>query len=99
MHDKNQPLPSHEEVHICTHETTAEEVSVSRVVSCVYHLRFHYSECPPLNSKYNYKRFSKPKRDDFNTIWARISAKNYGPFLKEKKNYEFCRKKSYFLTA
>ena len=28
MHDKQQPLPSHEEVLICTRETTAEEVSV-----------------------------------------------------------------------
>ena len=26
MHDKNQPLPSHEEVLICTPETTTEEV-------------------------------------------------------------------------
>lgn len=28
MNDKQQPLPSHEEVLICTRETTAEEVSV-----------------------------------------------------------------------
>jgi len=26
MHDKKQPLPSHEEVLICTPETTTEEV-------------------------------------------------------------------------
>jgi len=26
MHDKKQPLPSHEEVFICTPETTTEEV-------------------------------------------------------------------------
>ncbi len=27
MHDKKQPLPNHEEVLICTPETTTEEVS------------------------------------------------------------------------
>ena len=80
MYDKHQPLPSHEEVLICTRETTAEEVSVSQVVICVYHLHFHSVECPPLNSKYRYKRFSKSKGDDYNAILGKNSAKIYGPF-------------------
>ena len=41
MHDKHQPLPSHEEVLICTPETTAEEVSVLQVVQCVYYFPFY----------------------------------------------------------
>ena len=30
MHDKQQPLPSHEEVLICTSETSAEEVAFNK---------------------------------------------------------------------
>ena len=42
MHDKHQPLPSHEEVLICTPETTTEEVSVLQVVHCVYYFPFYF---------------------------------------------------------
>ena len=41
MNDKHQPLPSHEEVLICTPETTAEEVSVLQVVQCVFVLHIY----------------------------------------------------------
>lgn len=34
MHDKEQPLPRQEEVLICTHETTAEEVIISNGHVC-----------------------------------------------------------------
>ena len=85
MHDKHQPLPSHEEVLICTPETTAEEVSVSEVLICIYHLDFHSVECPPVNSKYKYKRFSKSKRDDYNTILDKNVCKETWTFFKGKK--------------
>ena len=43
MHDKQQPLPSHEEVLICTPETTTEEVSGSPSSSNALYWRFIFS--------------------------------------------------------
>ena len=41
MHEKHQPLPSHEEVLVCTSETTAEEVSVLQVAQRVNYFPFY----------------------------------------------------------